>query len=395
MTTERAYYDYCGAAAYSAAIVEIRPFKDGKSAVLLDKTIFYPEGGGQSSDRGTVNGIPLLDVEEKDGEILHIFSAAGAACLSPGSAELLLDVRRRRDFTVHHTAQHLLSGTILRLAGKPTASMHLGDAYCTIDVDSPGLDEETLGEAEEAAADAIEEDHPVIIHLCPPEDVHSFPLRKVPPAGEDIIRVVEIEGNDFSPCCGTHCRSTAGIGILRVIGAEKYKGMTRVTFIAGRRCLDESRMLRQNAGIVSRNLKVPLAETSKGVLALLEKYAALERDYNSLAEADARAKADTLIAGAKSACVTEIYRDAGIDEVLRIGRAAQEKTDAVLILASGRDLKFAAFCRAKGKDIRNPIREAMEKHGGRGGGGGGFFQGLFGSADALGAFLEDVNGVSW
>ena len=204
--TERLYYSHTSSSPFNAEIKEIRPCEDGKSAVLLDKSVFYPEGGGQPGDRGTINGVPLAEVREKDGEILHLVD--GERCLKPGPAALVLDAVRRRDFTVQHSGQHLLSGTMLRLTGRPTVSMHLGDEICTIDVDQAvtsgplpaELSEDVLNAVEEAVADAIEENHPFVIHLCPPENVGSFPLRKVPPQGEEVIRVVEIEGNDFSPC---------------------------------------------------------------------------------------------------------------------------------------------------------------------------------------------------
>jgi alanyl-tRNA synthetase len=413
METQKAYYDHSGAEPFRATIREVRPYADsgpspeggaGKNAILLDKTIFYPEGGGQSADRGTINGIPLLDVREQDGEILHLI-AGGGEKLAPGPAELVLDARRRRDFTVQHTAQHLLSGTILRITGKPTVSMRLGEEFCTIDVDTPELDGDTLIAVEDAVMDAIEGDKPVIIHHCPPEDVKTFPLRKVPPQGEEVIRVVEISGHDFSPCCGTHCASTGQIGLLRILGAEKYKGMTRLSFIAGRRCLWDSRLLRNNSEMISRALKVPVNETGKGVAALVEKTGRLERDLKTLEEEAAEARALSLLekAGLPSAGVSgkdgpsgsalilaEIFPHAGIDEVLRIGRAAQKKTGAVLVLASEKDLKFAAFCSVKGYDIRPLVKEAMEKEGGKGGGGPGFFQGLFDSPEALTAFMAAV-----
>ncbi|GHV86886.1 alanyl-tRNA editing protein [Spirochaetia bacterium] len=404
MQTERVYYDYFSADVYRANIREIRPMEDSV-AVILDKTIFYPEGGGQGADRGSINGVPLLDVQErpstipgeKGEEILHLVNAADAVTLSPGPAELLLDAKRRRDLTVCHTAQHLLSGTILRLTGKFTVSMHLGEETCTIDVDTAELSAETLIKVEEAAADAIEEDHPVIIHLCPPEDVTSFPLRKKIPQGEEVIRVVEIGATDFSPCCGTHCKSTGQIGMLRILGAEKYKGMTRVTFIAGRRCLNDSRLLRQNGDLISRSLKVPVNETGKAVQALLEKTAKLERDLKGFEEAAAETRAEALLSkiggggnDAAGTVLVETYPDAGIEEVLRIGRAAQKKTAAILVLASAADKKFAGFCSVKTTDIRPLLKDAMEAHQGKGGGGPGFFQGLFDSADALAAFLADL-----
>jgi len=411
MKTERIYYDYASDKPFDANILELRSAGNGNAHVYLDRTIFYPEGGGQSADRGTINGIPLLDVREKDGEVLHVVSeeslGQNAEKLRPGPAELVLDSRRRRDFTVCHTGQHLLSGTILRMTGKPTVSMHLGDEICTIDVDTPAMGDETLIAVEDAVADAIEENQPVIIHYCPPEDVSSFPLRKVPPSGEEVIRVVEIKGHDFSPCCGTHLRSTGEIGMLRILGAEKYKGMTRITFIAGRRVLLDSRTVRQNAAVVSHALRVPVAETGRGVLEFLEKIAQTEKRLKTLIEESAHIKAEALLrkaslsdkasAGAKEtvspAIIVENYAEAGIDEVLSIGRAAQKETRAVLVLASQRDMKFAAFCAAEGFDLRPLVKEALAARGGRGGGSASFFQGSFETKEALDAFLQTLNRV--
>jgi Ser-tRNA(Ala) deacylase AlaX len=111
MRTIPAYYEFAGSDPYPANILELRDEGD-KTALVLDKTIFYPGGGGQPADRGSVNGVPLLDVQEKDGEILHLVRGGDGGGLAPGPAELVLDLKRRWDFTVQHTAQHLLSGTI-------------------------------------------------------------------------------------------------------------------------------------------------------------------------------------------------------------------------------------------------------------------------------------------
>jgi alanyl-tRNA synthetase len=402
--TMRDYYEYSGGENYAAEIVEIRSRTgDGKTALILDRTIFYPEGGGQPGDRGTINGVPLADVREEGGEILHMVD--GGARFAPGPAELRLDTRRRRDFTVCHTAQHLLSGTILRLTGRPTVSMHLGDEICTIDVDArekqgpmgSELSGEVLDAIEDSTADAVEANHPIIIHFCPPEDVTSFPLRKIPPQGEKVIRVVEIAGNDFSPCCGTHVRSTGEIGMLRILGAEKYKGMTRVTFIAGRRCLYDSRSLRHGAGVISRALKIPVAETSAGVLEYMEKTAATEKRLKELEEEAAGIKAQILVktaAADKVPVLAESYPQIGMEEVLRIGRAAQKLTGAVIVLSSEKDLKFAAFCGEKGADVRPLVKDRLEVAGGKGGGGPSFFQGSFPSAAALAGFMKAFSNCS-
>jgi alanyl-tRNA synthetase len=394
MQTERTYYHFSGPEPYPAEIQDLRPFND-QIAVILDKTIFYPEGGGQSSDRGSINGIPLVDVQEKGQEILHLVSPAEGAHLRIGPAELVLDAPRRWDLTVQHTAQHLLSGTIFRLTGKPTVSMHLGEVLCTIDVDIQDFSEASLIAVEDAVALAIEANHPVLIHHCPPEALENFPLRKVPPQGEEVIRVVEIQGQDFSPCCGTHLSATGYIGMLRILGAEKYKGMTRLMFIAGRRVLGDSRVLRKQGDLISRLLKVPVAETGKGVLALVEKTGKLESRVKALEEENARFKAEALLSKADllndtgaGRILVETFPHTSIDTLLSIGRAAQKLSTALILLASFQDHKFAAFCSAPGFDIRDILKKPMEAQGGRGGGSASFFQGLFPSNTALSAFLE-------
>jgi alanyl-tRNA synthetase len=400
MKTMRRYYDYEGGEAYWSGIIEIRPFSEGKSAVVLEETIFYPEGGGQDSDRGTINGVPLDGVIEKEGEILHIFSEKNGEKLALGGAELVLDAARRKDLTVQHTGQHLLSGVTLRLTGFPTVSMHIGAEICTIDVEAKALSMETLAEIEDAVQIAIEENHPIMTHLCPPENAESFPLRKKIPQTGEIVRIVEIQGYDFSPCCGTHLKSTGQLGMLRVLGAEKYKGMTRVRFIAGARVLRESRLLRRNAEMISQALKTPVFEIGDGVLALLEKTGKMERELKRFQDEDAGRKARNLAAAVmpesekgNARIITASYTDADFDEVLRIGRAAQKLTPAILVLASETEVKFAAFCSQKDRDIRLLLQEAFEKNNGKGGGGASFFQGVFENADALHKFIAALNGV--
>ena len=390
--TERLYYDFTSTSPFTAAIQEIRPGNDSKTEIILDKTIFYPEGGGQPGDRGSINGVPLLDVCEKDGEILHIVTAENAGGLKPGNAELLLDCRRRRDFTQLHSGQHILSAVLKRITGASTVSMHLGDDICTIDVDTAEINDDVLTAAEDAIAVIIEENRPMIVHLCPPEDISAFNLRKLPPKGEDVLRIVEIPDCDMIACCGTHVKSSAEIGLLRVLGAEKYKGMTRVSFLAGHRLLLESRMLRHNAMLVSRALSVPLAETGRAVLDLIEKKTLSEKRLKDFEEKAILEKAEALLK--KTAddpqIIIESYSDSDINELISIGRAAQKRTQAVLILASEPDLKFIALCSAKGFDLRTLLKNAFEARGGRGGGSPSFFQGSFPDKEAMEAFLGEI-----
>jgi alanyl-tRNA synthetase len=263
-------------------------------------------------------------------------------------------------------------------------------------VDGKDISRETLLAVEEEAAAAVERDVPVIIHLCPPERVEDFPLRKIPPKDEEVIRVVEIGGYDFSPCCGTHVSSAARLGMIRLLGSEKYKGMTRVYLIAGRRCLKDSRMLRENAEVISKALSVPVEETGAAALALLEKAGKMEERLKAFAEEAARIRACAIIKkaeleGAGSGVrYTEYFPGADMEEVVNLGKQLRELSGAVFVLGAGKDRKFAALCSAEGADIRPQLKEALEKAGGKGGGGKDFFQGQFASCGELKAFLAGL-----
>jgi alanyl-tRNA synthetase len=218
--------------------------------------------------------------------------------------------------------------------------------------------------------------------------------------GEEVIRVVEIEGCDIIACCGTHVKRTGEIGLFRIHGAEKYKGMTRVSFSAGRRLLLESRHLRQNAAVVSHALSVPLGEIGKGVLDFIDKTAQMEKRLKVLEEKAIQEKAEALVQKAGNnakpadannpAFIIESYAEEGIDEVQNIGKNVQKKSQAAFILASEQDRKFVAFCSSKGFDLRSFIKGAFEAQGGRGGGSPSFFQGSFGTKEALDAFLLEM-----
>jgi alanyl-tRNA synthetase len=178
--------------------------------------------------------------------------------------------------------------------------------------------------------------------------------------------------------------------------------MTRVSFIAGRRVLRDSRLLRRNGEAVSRSLKVPVAEIGQGTLALLDRAGRLERRVKDLEEEAAGHKAEALLRKAgilgedgndraeEGRVYIEYLPGADMDEVLRIGRAAQRLTRAILVTALEREGKFAAFCSAKAADIRGIFKASLEERGGRGGGGPSFFQGQFSSGEALRAFLDDL-----
>lgn len=244
MTTEKLYWQDPHATAFEDTVLEVAPH-EGKAVVVLGRTLFYPEGGGQLGDTGAlvVGGArhAVVDTQIDDaGRILHLLEAAPEA-LAPGAAVRgEIETARRQDHMAQHTAQHALSRAFADLASAETVSSRLGATTCTIDLARASIPDGELARAEDLV-DALVRSDVVVRALHPtPEELARLPLRKQPSVSEG-VRVIDIEGFDTTPCGGTHCTRTGQIGQVRIVATERYKGMLRVTFHAGRRALVDAR----------------------------------------------------------------------------------------------------------------------------------------------------------
>lgn len=233
--TRRLYHDDAYLRRFDAEVLAITTFK-AKPAVVLDRTAFYPEAGGQLGDHGQLIGAAttaVIDTQETDdGTIVHLISGEPPAIGARIIGEL--DWARRRQHMAQHTAQHLLSGALLDRAQAPTASARLGESSLTIDVTRDRIPDAELAAAEDLANDIIDDDVAIRAWFPDPGELAALKLRRDPKVSAD-IRVIAIGEFDFSPCGGTHCARTAQLGAVHITGSERYKGMTRVTFTAGRR----------------------------------------------------------------------------------------------------------------------------------------------------------------
>ncbi|MGD9939213.1 MAG: alanyl-tRNA editing protein [Clostridia bacterium] len=435
MATQRLYYDRPEALDVDATVVSVATgAPDGSSSeVLLDRTPFYPEGGGQPWDLGTIAGLALASVIERDAKPVHILSCTPAslvvAGIVPGErVRCRVDGARRRDHTEQHTAQHLLSATVLRLLGAPTKSFHLGERYSSIDVDIPVMDRVDADAVEAAVLAVVREDYRVITHLCPPEDVESFPLRRKPPVGEDILRILEIDGLDFTPCAGTHLRSTGAIHAFRILKTEKYKGMTRIYFLAGGRAQADYMKLaaavrdtaaaaccaEDDVAQVMTNLMDRTTRLESELKDSLDQIASLElQSFIDLLPGTAGSGRSAVAAGID---VTELSlsssvvagtlvllcrdRDyAGAARLAKAGAALGRTTIAVSFL----DSKVAAAAATAGSsvaatagggpDLGKLLKPLMLAHGGKGGGSS-FFQAAFPGVPELEAFITAIRGMA-
>jgi len=234
--TRRLYHDDATSRRFDAEVAAITTWK-GQPAVVLDRTAFYPEAGGQLGDRGTLGGATVIDTQETDDKtIVHLITGDAPAVGTPVTGEL--DWARRRQHMAQHTAQHLLSGALLDRAAAPTASARLGETSLTIDVTRDRIPEAEIAAAEDLANDLIDDDLAIRAWFPTADELAALKLRRDPKVDAD-IRVIAIGDFDFSPCGGTHCSRTSQLGTIRITGAERYKGMTRVTFTAARRARTE------------------------------------------------------------------------------------------------------------------------------------------------------------
>lgn len=207
--------------------------KDG-FAVVLDRTAFYPGGGGQWADRGTIGGREVLGVSESADEVLHLLREP----LPAGPVPCSVEQPRRRDGMEQHTGEHVLAQALYRLGGLRTVSVHFGEDTTTLELAEAAVPEEKLREAEEMANDIVAENRRVVTHVVDAADASRFPLRREPPA-ESPLRIVEVDSYDWVACCGVHVPSTGSIRLIKVVGVERIRGRTRVHLRIGRRALED------------------------------------------------------------------------------------------------------------------------------------------------------------
>jgi alanyl-tRNA synthetase len=254
MATEKLYWTDPFARTFSGARARLATWTptatgSARASIVLDRTLFYPEAGGQMADVGTLSllgrTLHVRDVQIDDGGAIHHLvdepADEFADDLARATDEVAgeIDASRRIDHMAQHTAQHALSRALVEVARAETISARLGAGGCTIDVGG-AIDDRDLVRAEDLVNSVVTGDVIVRQHFPSPEELARLPLRKAPTVDRD-VRVIEIEGFDFTPCGGTHCTRTGQIGLVRVVDLERKKAGWRVTFHAGRRALDDVR----------------------------------------------------------------------------------------------------------------------------------------------------------
>jgi len=350
--------------------------QDGRPYTVLSETIFYPEGGGQPADRGHLGSAKVLDVQTCDGEIRHFLDKP----VEPGPVRIEIEWRRRWDHMQQHTAQHVLTAVALRDFGWRTTAFHLGAETSDIELDVPDLTRQNLRDLEENVAEEIRAARRVTYGSAEAADFERLGVRSrlLPEGLSGKVRLVDIEGLDLNTCGGTHCRSTAEIGSLSLLGTEPMRGGTRVFFVAG------DRVRRRLTAHENRNLRLrTLLDTGDEELPdvvqlRLEREKALARTNRRLSAALADSTAQILCLKS-SATVDAHWSERDMAFLQSVARAVAEKAPEKRVLLTSETEDGVLFVVATGAESGLQAEGAgpavAEALGGHGGGRGSIFQG--------------------
>ena len=378
------YYQDAYLREFDAVVTACTPIKNGY-AVELSKTAFYPEGGGQPGDRGTLNDIAVSDTHSKDGRILHYT----AQPVAEGTAvHGVIDWDRRFDHMQQHSGEHIFSGLIHKLFGYENIGFHLGEQTVTLDFSGP-LTEDDLRQVEYLANERIWRNTETVITYPSEEELHSLEFRSKKEL-HGTVRIVTFPDADVCACCGTHVMRSGEIGLIKVISSQNRKNGTRVDIVCGKRALEYVRDICGENTKISHLLSANAKETSAAVERTLNELGTLRGAVHQTAMRALNAKKDQLEDGAPLAVLfTE-----GIDtRDLRTfaNTILEEKKIGVCAVFSRQNDSMQYVILSSSKDLR-PIGKALnQRFSGRGGGPAEMIQGaLSGSEDEIRSFLETL-----
>jgi alanyl-tRNA synthetase len=371
--TDRLYYSDAYLRTFEAQVID-RAEVNGQPAVILDRSAFYPEGGGQPSDRGTLNQVNVVDVitREADEAILHVMSAEVDDHVTG-----VVDSARRFDLMQQHSGQHILSQAFVQAARAETVSFHLNPdplvGALTIDLDTAQLSPAQIDRAEELANTIVFENRPITARFVTDSELPALPLRK-PPQVETAIRIVQVEGFDWSACGGTHVARTGEVGLIKIVKIERRGAETRVEFRCGRRALHDYRRKNQLIMQIASDLTVGFWEVDQAIGRMQGDAKALRRQ---LAEADTRLQQvearELLQAIAQHGgygVITHTWLNRDIAYLKRVASLLVMQPHTVALLGSTGAALSLVFARSKDLsiDLATLLKAAAAQLGGKGGG---------------------------
>jgi alanyl-tRNA synthetase len=388
--TQRLYYDAPSLYEFDSVVEEVISPPDAPSRVgiVLRETAFYPTSGGQVYDTGwlALGGGERLRVSEvaeaDDGRVVHYLEASAQPLSSGTSVHGSIDAERRRDHMQQHTGQHVLSAAFAELYQFPTASFHMGEDYCSIDLATDALSAAQVAGAEKRANEIVFENQAVETRYVRREEAEKLGLRKLPPAQRDQLRLIEIANFDLSACGGTHVGATGQIGSILLRKTEKTRQGMRVEFVCGGRAVRTARRdfttLTEAAALYSSQL----SDVPEMIRKSLEEARSVRKQKDEALEQLAEAMATVAVReqpeGNGRVVVKKSFADRDINFAkLFAQKATRTSVPVIALVASTMSPPGLVFAQSSGgtADMGALLKQVLSSVGGRGGGSRDFAQG--------------------
>ena len=359
--TEKLYYKDSHLFTFEAAVLDCREEKKGYS-VVLDKTAFFPEGGGQLADTGVLGGVRVLDVHERGGEIRHYTDAP----LEIGAhVEGCVDAEQRLRRMQNHSGEHILSGLVHNTYGFDNVGFHMG-AECIIIDFSGELTWEQLTELETRANEVVRQNIPLHIWFPDENELKSLEYRSKLELTEN-VRIVEIPGVDRCACCAPHVDRTGEVGIVKILDSQRHRGGVRVSVVCGLDALEDYRARQESVTEISRALSAKRGEVTQAVQRILNEQQSMKERCDALSLALIRymAEAEPETAG------NILVFDGTLGEIAQreLANLLMEKAGAFAAVFCGSDEDgWRYIMGSKRLDLRAMSREINAAVQGRGGG---------------------------
>ena len=355
---------------FTAEVVEVKEI-DGMYHVALDKSAFFPGGGGQPGDTGFIESSKVIDVYEDNGVVYHVLEKKP---LKIHRVKCKIDWEKRYDGMQQHLGQHVLSGCFYSLFNANTVSFHMGSESSTVDIEG-FLEEDKIREAERFANEIINQNIEVEFFTPSKSELKKIKIRRALPKTDDAITIVKIEDLDINACCGVHPKSTLDLRMIKIKRWEKHKGATRIEFLAGKRAIDDS--LRRDSIIATICKSMKCGESE--ILNIISKSAEEIREYQNenrmlkleLSKYEIKEMIESADKIGDISIIKKIYEKSDLKHIGKLAEKLVENKKTIALFAVKYDDKSnLIFASSKDNDIsmNELLKDAITLIDGRGGG---------------------------
>lgn len=368
--TKKLYFDDPLATEFTAEVTETRTLADGRFGVILPATFFYPTSGGQEYDTGTIGLAHVVDVFADADEIVHVLDRE----IAVGTYPAKIDWERRFRHTQHHTGQHIFSAAFVAAFGAATLSSHIsGEAPSTIDFDVNTLSADDIARVEQFANQAVFENRAVTTYDV--DDAESVPFRR-PPKVSGRIRVVEVDGFDYSACGGTHCLHTGMVGLLKIVRTERINHKIRIHFVAGWQALEFLQQVQRISQTVAAELDTGVEGLSEALSHLQGQLKEAQAELTPLRKLAMDVEVEKMVQLAEKVddatwLVAQTFENRSPAELRTLALRLRDYPGMVAVLVSfdGEKLSLVASCAADtGLSANDLLQKHLTPFKGRGGG---------------------------